>query len=188
MSTIPTLSTPGLVEGPELEALIKCLQTLHRKSRFGLATLSQILGRSVFEPTFVPGTPASPEEIAAGFVDQKRAEAYWVVLSGRGAWVIHDFVRDLDEANEQTSRVPHQQQQHVVGFEAALAVYTVHYPQDTKKWVEVPHSDPAIDSLVAAHDPHCFLMATTSRDWIRWSVWFAERERTRAGTQAGNQS
>ncbi|KAJ7807752.1 hypothetical protein B0H14DRAFT_3482939 [Mycena olivaceomarginata] len=145
MSTIPTLSTPGLVEGPELEALIKCLQTLHRKSRFGLATLSQILGRSVFEPTFVPGTPASPDEIAAGFVDQKRAEAYWVVLSGREP----GLYTTSDEANEQTSRVPHQQQQRIVGFEAALAVYTVHYPQDTKKWVEVPHSDLAIDSLVA---------------------------------------
>ncbi|KAJ7795856.1 hypothetical protein B0H14DRAFT_2620472 [Mycena olivaceomarginata] len=149
MSTIPTLSTPGLVEGPELEALIKCLQTLHRKSRFGLGMGLRLCPRSsgarFSNRRSFPGTPASPDEIAAGFVDQKRAEAYWVVLSGREP----GLYTTSDEANEQTSRVPHQQQQRVVGFEAALAVYTVHYPQDTKKWVEVPHSDPAIDSLVA---------------------------------------
>ncbi|KAJ7845805.1 hypothetical protein B0H14DRAFT_2584455 [Mycena olivaceomarginata] len=118
MLTIPTLWTPGPIEGPELEVLIKCLQTLHRKSRFGPVTLSQILGRLVFELRFVPGTPASPEEIAASFVDQKRAEPFGL-------------------------------SSHIIGFEAALAVYTAHYPQDTKKWVEVPHCDPAIDFLVA---------------------------------------
>ncbi|KAJ6529589.1 hypothetical protein B0H19DRAFT_1082710 [Mycena capillaripes] len=112
------------------------------------ATLSQILDRlprsitdsnvpAVFEPTFVLGTSPSPQEVSAAFVDQKKAEAYWVVISGREP----GLYTTSDEAKQQTFCVPHQHHQRVVGFQAALAFYTAHYPDGTKKWVEVPHSE-----------------------------------------------
>ncbi|KAJ7262690.1 hypothetical protein B0H12DRAFT_1231129 [Mycena haematopus] len=146
---MPALSTATLPEGVELDGLIRCLQTMHRKSRFALEALSQLLGRSVFEPTWVRGTPTSPDAILAAFANQKPAEAYWVVLSGRepGLYTLSE------EANVQTAHVPNQHQQRVVGFQAALALYTAHYPQDTKKWVEVPttntHYGPPINSAAA---------------------------------------
>ncbi|KAJ6593003.1 hypothetical protein B0H19DRAFT_1245806 [Mycena capillaripes] len=128
-----TSAAAALPEGPELQTVISCLQTISRKTRFVQATLSQMIGRSVFEPRFVAGTPATPEQVAASFVDQHQSQAYWVVLSGRelGLYTISDA------AKEQTDRVPHQQQQRVIGFQAALAFYTAHYPEDVQKWVEV---------------------------------------------------
>ncbi|KAJ7243426.1 hypothetical protein B0H12DRAFT_1074016 [Mycena haematopus] len=119
MSTMPALSTATLPEGVELDGLIRCLQTMHRN---GVRT---DVGSRHADLTHA---------ILAAFANQKPAEAYWVVLSGREPGLYTLF----EEANVQTAHVPNQHQQRVVGFQVALALYTVHYPQDTKKWVEVP--------------------------------------------------
>ncbi|KAJ7639965.1 hypothetical protein DFH06DRAFT_1137971 [Mycena polygramma] len=136
MSDSLTVST----DAPELSTLIRSLQAIARSTRLAQNNLSDLLGRSVFEPVFVEHTPATPEEVAAAFASQNEAQSYWVVLRGREPGLYTTVVTDppftSGAANEQTNGVPNQHQLRVTGFAAALAYYTDNHPENVRKWVE----------------------------------------------------
>ncbi|KAJ7039280.1 hypothetical protein C8F04DRAFT_1254985 [Mycena alexandri] len=120
----------ALPKTPEMAALIRHLQTIARLTAAAQANLSTILGgESVLEPTFVEGTPATPDQLAADFAGHEESQSYWVVLRGREP--------GLRAANDQTDGVPTQFQQRMPGLTVALALYADHYSQNAvKKLVE----------------------------------------------------
>ncbi|KAJ7611085.1 hypothetical protein DFH06DRAFT_1131425 [Mycena polygramma] len=134
MSELPTPSINAPDSAQELATLIRALQVISRNGRLAQVTLSQLLGRSVFEPTFVEDIALTPDEVEAAFATQAEAQSYWVVIRGREPGLYTTVVA----ANDQTNGVPNQLQIRQTGLAAALALYRAHYaePDQVKKLVE----------------------------------------------------
>ncbi|KAJ7809095.1 hypothetical protein B0H14DRAFT_3481777 [Mycena olivaceomarginata] len=131
MSALPSVSS--VPDSPELETLIRSLQVIGRQVRLAQGSLSQLLAVVAVELHFVPGTPATPQEIAAAFANQKTAENYWVVICGREP----GLYTNSQDAKDQTNGVPNQHQLRRSNFNDALAYYANNYPHNVKKLVEV---------------------------------------------------
>ncbi|KAJ7827324.1 hypothetical protein B0H14DRAFT_2595330 [Mycena olivaceomarginata] len=131
MSALPSVSS--VPDSPELETLIRSLQVIDRQVRLAQGSLSQLLAVVAVELHFVPGTPATPQEITAAFANQKTAENYWVVICGREP----GLYTNSQDAKDQTNGVPNQHQLRRSNFNDALAYYANNYPHNVKKLVEV---------------------------------------------------
>ncbi|KAJ7760769.1 hypothetical protein B0H14DRAFT_3511051 [Mycena olivaceomarginata] len=133
MSALPSVSS--VPDSPELETLIHSLQVIGRQVRLAQGSLSQLLsGRSVVavEHHFVPGTPATPQEIAAAFANPKDSRELLGGHMRQGTRPLHQF-----DAKDQTNGVPNQHQLCCSNFNDALDYYANNYPHNVKKLVEV---------------------------------------------------
>ncbi|KAJ7155293.1 hypothetical protein C8R46DRAFT_1041460 [Mycena filopes] len=111
-------AAPALTKTPEISALIRHLQSIAR-----LTSAAQ----AVTMPTFLEGTPATPNELAAAFTDAAQAHSYyWVVTIGREPGL---YLTD-GAATDQTRGVPNQFQQRLPGLDMALAFYRNAYDQN----------------------------------------------------------
>ncbi|KAJ7178245.1 hypothetical protein C8R46DRAFT_1029733 [Mycena filopes] len=119
---------PALPKTPEISALIRHLQAIARLTGAAQANLSIALGgESVTTSTFLEGTPATPDELAAAFADTADAHSYyWVVTIGREPGL---YPTD-GAATDQTRGVPNQFQQRLPGLDMALAFYRNAYDQN----------------------------------------------------------
>ncbi|KAJ7907450.1 hypothetical protein B0H13DRAFT_2502112 [Mycena leptocephala] len=135
MSQFPTLATDDeLSTNAEVGKLIRSLQLIARNTRLAQSSLSVLLGgRSVFEPTYIEGVPATPEEVWQAWRAHPQAQSYWVVLRGREP----GLYTTVAAANLQTDGIPHQFQQCHTGLDAALDFYGSNYPDNVKKFVLV---------------------------------------------------
>ncbi|KAJ7782111.1 hypothetical protein B0H14DRAFT_3507307 [Mycena olivaceomarginata] len=166
MSALPSVSS--VPDSPELETLIRSLQVIGRQVRLAQGSLSQLLAVVAVELHFVPGTPATPQEIAAAFANQKTAENYWVVICGREPGLYtNSYVHpcplpfhatlNLTQPGCQGPRptaFPNQHQLRRSNFNDALAYYANNYPHNVKKLVERsrrPSAAAVCRSLRCAH-------------------------------------
>ncbi|KAJ6524635.1 hypothetical protein DFH09DRAFT_1329405 [Mycena vulgaris] len=120
----------------QLTALVAQLQIIAKAGAAAQAHLTNILlvGSFVPVPSFVAGTPATPEELAAANNPEITVESYWVVLRGRKP----GLYLSVRAANDQTLGVPGQFQQRKNGRDEALAFYAANYPDHVRKWVPIP--------------------------------------------------
>ncbi|KAJ6601127.1 hypothetical protein DFH09DRAFT_1302436 [Mycena vulgaris] len=138
-SATPTTSGPSA----ELTELVVFLQTIATAAVEAQARLTQILVANSFVPvpSFVPGTPATPAELAAS-TPIGDVESYWVVLRGREP----GLYLSSTAANIQTKGVPGEFQKRKNGRSEALAFYAANYPDHVKKWVQVAAPIPVADA------------------------------------------
>ncbi|KAJ6595062.1 hypothetical protein DFH09DRAFT_1072891 [Mycena vulgaris] len=89
------------------------------------ATLNNLVLGTTFipVPAFTPGTPPTPEELAAATSVDAEAQHYWVVLRGPQAQLVG---------------VPHSFHQRKSGRKESLTFYAANYPAHVRKWIQVP--------------------------------------------------